>query len=65
MPESPLAISFGGAYWDLAPSVGLSEIKYGEEKEDLPLDREAGIVGQKVEKKDEIRDRKSHLEYLV
>ena len=32
---------------------------------DLPLDREAGIVGQKVEKKDEIRDRKGHLEYLV
>lgn len=65
MPESPLAISPGGAYWDLAPSVGLSEIEYGEEKEDLLLDREAGIVGQKVEEKDEIRDRKSHLEYLV
>ena len=45
MPESPLAISLGAAYWDLAPSIGLSEIKYGEEKEDLPLDREAGIVG--------------------
>ena len=49
----------------MAPSIGLPKIKYGEEKEDLPLDREAGIVGQKVEKKDEIRDRKGHLEYLV
>ena len=49
----------------MAPSIGLHKIKYGEEKEDLPLDREAGIVGQKVEKKDEIRDRKGHLEYLV
>ena len=49
----------------MAPSAGLLEIEYGEEKEDLPLDREAGIVAQKVEKKGEIRDRKGHLEYLV
>lgn len=65
VPESPLATSLGGAYWDLAPSAGLLEIEYREEKEDLPLDREAGIVAQKVEKKGEIRDRKGHLEYLV
>lgn len=35
----------------MAPSIGLSKIEYGEEKENLPLDREAGIVGQKLRRR--------------